>query len=96
MSAPTLPKYARDLDHNPVRCQVGDHTCPPATQILEALVSDVVSETGRLHWWTCDRFECLCAAQVLADAYAPLETDLRHATVAELSELSGLEIVGAA
>lgn len=90
-----LPRFARDLPTNPARCEVGDPTCPPATMVLEALVSDVVSDTGRMHWLTCDRIACLSEAQQLADGYAAVDTDLRDATVAELLELSGLDVTGA-
>jgi len=90
-SASTPSTLARDLDFNPASCD--RPACSnPAVLVLEAVVPDTTSDTGRMHWTVCEDITCLNWAQRDADDYAPIDTDLRDATVAELSELSGLEI----
>ena len=64
----------------------------PATLVYEAVVSDRISDTGRLYWYLCDDLTCLSDAQQQADSYLPVLTDLRDATVTELAALSGVPI----
>lgn len=80
-----------DLPFNPVSCGVTPHAAA-AVLVYEAVVSERISDSGRLHWYMCDSIACLCEAQQQADSYMPTETDLRDATVAELAALSGIEI----
>lgn len=89
----TPSPLAKDLRHNPVPCGVSPHAeHTPATLVVEAVVSDRISGSGRLYWLTCDAIDCLCDAQRQADSYLPVLTDLRDATVAEIEWLSGLAV----
>lgn len=89
MSATLTPAtLAKDLPRNPVPCGVSP--CGnQALYVLEAVVSERISDTCRLFWLSCDAIECLCVAQSQADSYLPVMTDLRDATVADLEWLSG-------
>lgn len=92
---PQLPRLARDLIHNPVACGVSLHLAPSAaTRILEAQVPAYVSDWP-LTWLLCDADACEREARDLAAAYLPYDIpDLRDATVAEISEISGLSVLG--
>lgn len=91
-SAITPSALARDLPFNPVPC--GISPCGGrSTLVLEAVVSERISDTCRLYWLTCDAIGCLCDAQRQADSYLPVLTDLRDATVAELETISGLAVI---
>lgn len=86
-----MRRLARDLDFNPVPCGVTPHAAP-AVYVYEAVVSERISDSGRLYWYTCDSVACLADAQEQADSYLPIATDLRDATVSELEALSGIAI----
>jgi len=93
-STSTPSTLARDLDFNPATCD--RPACSnPAVLVLEAVVPDTTSDTGRKHWAVCEDITCLNWAQCDADDYAPIDTDLRDATAAELEALSGLTVLGA-
>jgi hypothetical protein len=88
----TPATLAADLPFNPVPCGVSP--CGnPALYVLEAVVSERISDNGRLWWLTCGSIICLCDAQQQADSYLPLDSDLRDATVAELEHLSGIAVL---
>lgn len=92
----TPSPLARDIPFNPVACSSPLDCGNPAVQVFEAVVPDTASTTGRIHRTVCEDIRCLHWAQVDADEYNPIDTDLRWATARELSELSGLEIPVAA
>jgi hypothetical protein len=97
MAFPTFPSahLAVNIPNNPVSCD--REACHnPAVLVLEAVVPDTTSDTGRKHWAICEDVTCLNWAQTDADTFDPIDTDLRWATVTELAELSGLEIPVAA
>lgn len=56
-------------------------------------MSERISDSCRLYWYTCDSVACLADAQQQADSYLPAATDLRDATVAELEHLSGIAVI---
>ena len=90
-----MSTLARDLAVNPVTCQVSPHPAP-AVLVYEIVASTRYFDTGRRSWLVCDSLSCLSEIQQHGDSFNPALTDLRDATVAELRELSGLEIPVAA
>lgn len=83
---------AKDLPHNPVPCGISPHPHSVAVKVLEAVVPDTIS-VEPLRWLLCASVECRMEAYRQADSYLPTSTDLRDATVRELSAISGLAVV---
>lgn len=94
MSAITPSTFARDLDFNPVHCAISPHSYP-AVHVVRALEVSPHGDMTRHAWLVCDNRLCIQDAMLHADAISPpsIPAVLWPATVADLEELSGLQVL---
>jgi hypothetical protein len=86
-------RLAKDLRINPASCQISPHL-NPAVHVVEAIEVSPNGDITPHSWLVCDTQLCVGDAMLHADAISPpsFPSTRRDATVADLEELSGLEI----